>query len=93
MNKTWYEKGFEQGQATVNTTWFERGIEKGIEKGRQEGIEKGRRESLRELLEERLGALSPAVLAQLEKLPVERLQFLFRAASKAQSLEELGLEK
>jgi hypothetical protein len=116
MNKTWYEKGVEQGQA-MNTTWYEKGlaqgieqgiergieqgiekgieqgIEQGIEKGIEQGIEKGRRDSLRELLEERFGPLAPAVLARLEQLPGERLQPLFRAAAKAQSLDELGLAR
>src|SRR5260370_31964649 len=42
-----------KGVQAMNTTWFEKGIEK--------GIEKERRESLRELLEEKFGALTPAV--------------------------------
>lgn len=72
----------------MNATWYERGMEQGMERG----IEKERRDSLRELLEERFGPLTPAVLARLEQLPVERLQPLRRAASKAQSLDELDLE-
>ena len=68
------------GVQAMNTTWYE------------QGIEKERRDSLRELLEERFGPLAPPVLTQLEQMPVERLQPLRRAASKAQSLAELGLE-
>jgi hypothetical protein len=92
MNKTWYEKGFEQGQATVNTTWYEKGVEKGRHEGIEKGVEKERRDSLRELLEERFGPLAQGVLARLEELPVEHLQPLRRAALKAQSLDELDLQ-
>ena len=77
-----------RGVQAMNATWYERGMEQGMERG----IEKERRDSLRELLEERFGPLTPAVLARLEQLPVERLQPLRRAASKAQSLDELDLE-
>jgi hypothetical protein len=73
-----------QGAHAMNVTPYEKGIEK--------GIEKERRDSLRELLEERFGPLSPAVLARVEQLAVERLQPLRRAVVKANSLAELGLE-
>jgi hypothetical protein len=81
-----------RGVQAMNTTWYEQGIEKGMERGIEEGIAKERRESLRELLEERFGPLSPEVLARLDRLPVERLQPLRRAAIKAGSLAELDLE-
>ncbi len=61
--------------------------------GVEKGIEKERRTMLRELLEERFGPLSPEVLRRVDELPAERLQPLRKAAWKAASLAELGLDE
>jgi hypothetical protein len=70
-----------RGVQAMNTTWYEK------------GIEKGRRESLREQLEIRFGPLMPEVLAHLERLPGERLQWLSKAILTARTLDELGLRQ
>src|SRR5262249_19219215 len=74
----------------------EEGAKRGRQEGREEGREMGKQEgmlkSLRMLLEEKFGALSPAVLSRLTAWPSEGLDQLFRAAVRAQSLKDLGLE-
>lgn len=85
-----------QGARAMNITPYEKGLEQGLAQGREQGLAKGieqeRRESLRELLEEKFGPLSPAVLEALAQLPAERLLPMRKAALKAQSLHDLGLD-
>jgi hypothetical protein len=79
----------------MNKTVFEKGIEKGLEMSKtsfEKGFETASRAALRELLEQRFGELSPSVLRTVEQLPAEQLQTLRKAAWKAQSLSELGLD-
>ena len=57
----------------------------------QRGVLKGQREVLREQLEGRFGPLPPAVLAEIDVLPRERLMELARSILSATSLDELGL--
>jgi hypothetical protein len=87
MNKTSYEQGLEKGLEIGKAT-FEKAMEKGIEKG----IEQAQRAMVREALEERFGPLPPEVQRRLDELPAERLRPLCKAAWKAQSLAELGLD-
>lgn len=61
--------------------------QRGVEKGKLEG----QRDLLRDQLEERFGALSPAVLARLQIWPGDRLTELGRALLSAATLDELGL--
>ncbi|HQU41876.1 MAG: hypothetical protein B7Z73_01070 [Planctomycetia bacterium 21-64-5] len=61
------------------------------QRGEQRGVLKGQRDLLRQLIEDRFGPLSPAVLAQVEAWPGDRLRELGRALLSATSLEELGL--
>lgn len=60
-------------------------------RGEQRGVLKGQREMLREQLEARFGALSPAILVELDALPGDRLMELGRGILSATSLQELGL--
>jgi hypothetical protein len=78
-----------KGIKEMAMTYFERGVAE----GREEGFEMGQRQILRIQLDELFGPLSPAVLERLKSLPAERLPDLVRAALKAQSLQDLGLEK
>jgi hypothetical protein len=87
MNKTWYEKGLEQGTA-MNQTWFEKGEEKGMAKGE----EQERRRLLRVLLEERFGTLPASAQQRLVEWPADRLAAVERTILRAQSLREIGLE-
>jgi hypothetical protein len=77
-----------RGITAINMTSFEKGMERGLEKG----LEQERRAILREMLEERFGPLSAGVLRRVDELPAERLQPLRKAAWKATSLAELGLD-
>src|SRR5438876_120949 len=70
-----------KGVQAMNTTWYEK------------GIEKERRDSFQELLEEQFGPLSPAVLARVEQLPLDRIRTLRKAMLKAKSLADLGLQE
>jgi hypothetical protein len=85
-----------RGVRAMNMTSFEKGRAKGVEEGIEKGIEKGieseRRAILRELLDEQFGPLTPAALRLVDQIPAERLQPLLKAARKAQSLAELGLD-
>ncbi|HXG08940.1 MAG TPA: hypothetical protein VNK04_04055 [Gemmataceae bacterium] len=69
-----------QGVRQMMATTFER------------GLERARRQDLQILLEEKFGSPSPHVLQRLEAWPAEQLEELFRAAVRAKSLKELGLE-
>jgi hypothetical protein len=77
-----------RGVRAMNMTSFEKGWAKGVE----EGSEKERRALLRELLDERFGPLTPAVLHRVAQISADRLDPLRKAAWKAQSLDELGLD-
>lgn len=72
---------------TMAVTWFDQGMEKGMEKGIAMGIA-----LLAVQLEERFGALDPAVRDRLDLWPKDRLNELARQIVHAQSLEELGLK-
>ena len=72
----------------MQMTTFEKGIAQGLQQGRLEG----QREAVRLLLENRFGALAPAVRQRLEDWPVERLPELLLAVPQAESLRALGLE-
>jgi hypothetical protein len=73
-----------EGVRAMNMTSYDKGIEK--------GIEKGRRITLREYLEDHFGQLSPTAVRRLEEIPFGQLQPLLKAAWKAKSLTELGLD-
>jgi hypothetical protein len=77
------------GVRAMHKTWYE----KGLEKGEEQGMEKGRKLLLQELLEKKFGPLPPKVKVALEKWPDEKLIELGESLWKANSLEELGLEK
>ena len=77
----------------MNMTSYEKGWAKGVEEGIEKGIEKARRTLLYELLDERFGPLTPAVLQAVEQISAERLEPLLKAARKALSLAELGLDE
>jgi flagellar biosynthesis/type III secretory pathway protein FliH len=97
MNVTWFEEGVIKGRKEGLKEGVQKGLKEGVRKGLKEGVEKGvakgRREALRELLKERFGPLSPQVLKRLEQLPTNRLMPLMRAALRANSLKELGLDE
>jgi hypothetical protein len=63
-----------------------------FQEGKMEGKMEERRETVLLLLEEKFGALSPAVRQRVEALPPDELRQLTRALLKAQSLKELHLE-
>ncbi len=63
--------------------------QKGEERGRTEGA----RASLRLLLEEKFGPLSPEAIERLNGMSREVIEQVLRAVIRANSLQELGLEK
>jgi hypothetical protein len=71
---------FQGVKVMATATWYEQ--------ARREGF----LDVIRPQLEERFGPLSPAVLTQLETIPLDRLAEIGRAVLKAKSLQELGLE-
>ena len=62
------------------------------EKGREEGHLEGARQYLLELLEERFGQIAPKIETRIQNLPEDEVSRIFKAAIKAPSLADLGLE-
>jgi hypothetical protein len=81
------------GQIAMNMTSYEKGFAKGFAQGMEMGRQRARRDILREILEERFGPLAPEALRRLDELPVDQLLPLRKAAWKAASLAELGLDR
>lgn len=66
--------------------------ELGREEGRREATQESAQRFLSELLEERFGTISEAVRSRLRTVTDEEASRLFKAAIRATSLKELGLE-
>ena len=70
-----------------------KGLEKGLEKGREEGLQRGSLDTARafvtNLLEERFGALPPAVQDRLQNASLAETQGWGRAVLKSDSLDQV----
>ncbi len=80
MNKTPFEKGYEVGLIIAAWEMKENGL-------------RDLREVLLDLLHERFGPLSDKVLERFQKMSGEELTKLGKALYRAESLEDLGLER
>src|SRR5207245_2835307 len=81
----------EEGKAMA-TSIFDHWIRQGEEKGREQGQTEGARHSLQLLLEEKFGPLSPDVIKRRGSMSDDESDQTVRAAVRANSLRELGLE-
>jgi hypothetical protein len=86
-------EGREKGLLEGEKKGLLEGEKKGLQEGRKEGVAIGQRATILVLLEERFGSLSEATRSCVEQWPTDDLTSLIRKIARAQSLEELGLDR
>jgi hypothetical protein len=85
-----HTEAYREAEALMKTT-YERGVEDGIERGIERGIELGERRLTLRLMEAKFGPLPAEVKQRVEALSPEALAQLELDLLKAQALEELRL--
>jgi predicted transposase/invertase (TIGR01784 family) len=83
------QAGRQEGMQAGRQEGMQAGRQEGMQAGRQEGIIAGQRALILRLLERRVGAVNPDVVARIEELSIEQLESLVDEVVEFSSLSDL----